>query len=109
VPIPVILGEFEQLVLLAVLAHSDGASAFDVKRRLDAVLPRAVSRGALYKTLERVAGKGWVSWTLDGADMPERGGYPRRRFHVTRAGIRALSDARSTLLKMWTGLEGVLS
>ena len=108
-PTPVILGEFEQLVLLAILAHGEGASAFDVKRRLDGVLPRAVSRGALYKTLDRVERKGWVIWTLDGEDFPERGGYPRRRFRVTQGGVRALADSRSTLLRMWTGLEGVLS
>jgi len=105
----VILGEFEQLVLLAILSQSAGASALEVKHRLDDVLPRAVSRGALYKTLDRAERKGWVGWTLDGEDFPERGGYPRRRFWVTPAGIRALADARSTLIRMWTGLEGVLS
>jgi DNA-binding PadR family transcriptional regulator len=107
-PTPLVLGEFEQLVLLAVLANAGGSSALDVKKRLDAVLPRRVSRGALYRTLDRVEGKGWLSWTLDDGDVPERGGYPRRRFRVTPAGIEALAGARAVLLEMWSGLDEVL-
>jgi DNA-binding PadR family transcriptional regulator len=107
-PTSVLLGEFEQLVLLAVLANAGGASAMEVKRRLDSVLPRRVSRGALYRTLDRVEGKGWLSWTLDEQDVPERGGYPRRRFRVTPAGVEALAGSRAVLLEMWNGLEEVL-
>jgi DNA-binding PadR family transcriptional regulator len=108
VPTPVLLGEFEQLVLLAILSHAGGASAIEIKQRLDAVLPRRVSRGALYRTLDRVEGKEWIGWTLDAGDVPERGGYPRRRFRVTPAGIQALAGSRAVLLEMWSGLEEVL-
>lgn len=107
-PTPVLIGEFEQIVLLAVLRESGGASALDIKRRLDAALPRSVSRGALYRTLDRVEGKGWVSWTVDDEDVPERGGYPRRRFRVTPSGIEALAASRAMLMGMWTGLEEVI-
>jgi PadR family transcriptional regulator PadR len=107
-PTPVLLGEFEQLVLLATLANAGGASALEIRKRLDEVLPRRVSRGALYRTLDRVEGKGWLSWTLDDGDVPERGGYPRRRFRVTKAGIDALAGSRALLLELWSGLEEVL-
>jgi DNA-binding PadR family transcriptional regulator len=108
VPTPLLLGEFEQLVLLAILGSPGGVSAIEIRQRLEALLPRAVSRGALYKTLDRVEAKGWVAWTLDDEDVPERGGYPRRRFRVTPEGVRALAGSRAVLLELWSGLEGVL-
>lgn len=109
-PTPVFLGEFEQVVLLAILGGDagDGTAALDVRRRLEELLGRSVSRGALYRTLDRIEHKGWVRWTVDEEDVPERGGYPRRRFTVTPRGIEALSSSRRVLLEMWSGLEEVL-
>lgn len=109
-PTPVILGEFEQVVLLAILGAGDGSgtAALEIRERLEEMLGRSVSRGALYRTLDRVEQKGWVRWTVDDEDVPERGGYPRRRFRVTPLGIEALSASRKVLLQMWSGLEEVL-
>ena len=107
-PTPILLGEFEQVVLLAILGSPGGVSALEIRQKLEELLPRTVSRGALYKTLDRVEAKGWISWAVDDEDVPERGGYPRRRFRVTPEGIRALAGSRAVLLTLWSGLEGVL-
>jgi DNA-binding PadR family transcriptional regulator len=102
---PRFLGEFEQIVLLAILQSRDEAFAVSILRELDRRAGRPVSRGTLYKTLERMEAKGLVAWsTEDGT--PERGGHPRRKFTVTARGIGALEESRATLLKMWEGLEG---
>lgn len=104
-PAPIFLGEFEQLVLLALLdvSREDGdAPVRALRRRLDEVAGRRVARGALYRTLDRLEGKGWVEWTLDETDVPERGGHPARRFRVTREGVAVLRASRDTLRGLWS-------
>ena len=101
------LGEFEQLVLLAILQLEDEGFALSILRELDRRAGRRVSRGALYKTLERLEEKKYVEWQVEEA-TPGRGGHPRRRFTVTREGVAALQRARDALLRFWKGLEGVL-
>ncbi len=101
------LGEFEQLVLLAILQLEDEGFALSILRELDRRAGRRVSRGALYKTLERLEEKQYVEWQVEEA-TPGRGGHPRRRFTVTREGVAALQRTRDALLRFWEGLEGVL-
>ena len=67
---------------------------------------RPLSRGALYRTLERLVEKGYLEWTV-GDSAPERGGLPRRLFALTPLGIEALAVVRRTLLHMWDGFEHV--
>ena len=100
-------GEFEQMVLLAILQLGDEAFALSVIHELDRRAGRPVSRGALYKTLERLEEKGLVEWDVE-ETIPGRGGHPRRLFRVTRSGIATLKVSRNTLLRLWEGLEGVL-
>ena len=104
---PRFLGEFEQMVLLAILRLKEGANAVSILRELDARAGRAVSRGTLYKTLERMEAKGLVQWVAEDGP-PERGGHPRRRFSVTGRGVRALQESREALQRLWQGLEGAL-
>ncbi len=99
--------EFEQMVLLAILQIGDDAFALPVLRELDSRAGRRVSRGALYKTLERIERKGFVDWDVEEA-TPGRGGHPRRRFRVTPLGITALQTSRDTLFRLWQGLDAVL-
>lgn len=100
------LGEFEQRVLLAILRRGDDAAAADVRRELERVLGRDVSRGAFYTTLERLEAKGLLTWDLrkrrSGGDLPER------YLEVTRAGMAELRDARRAMLEMWRGIEPML-
>ncbi|MGD8817642.1 MAG: helix-turn-helix transcriptional regulator [Acidobacteriota bacterium] len=98
------LGEFEQMVLLAVLQLKEEAHAPDVAAELERSAQRTVSRGALYSALDRLEKKGMVRWSIEAADS-ERGGYPKRRFEVTDAGMEMLKDSRAALLNLWAGLE----
>ena len=55
------LGEFEQMVLLAILQGGDEANALQIRRELEASANRSVSKGAFYTTLDRMEKKGWVT------------------------------------------------
>jgi len=100
------LGVFEQRVLLAVLRSGGDPSAADVRRELERLLDRDVSRGAFYTTLERLETKGLLTWDLRprsrGAELPER------YLQVTREGLAELREARRSMLEMWRGLEPLL-
>jgi PadR family transcriptional regulator PadR len=101
------IGELEQMVLLAILRLGDEAFALSVLRELDQRAGRRISRGALYKTLERLEDKELVTWDVEEA-TPDRGGHPRRRFRVTVSGIAALRVSRDALHRLWKGLDAVL-
>lgn len=102
-----LLGEFEQLVLLAILQAGDESYALPVRRSIEEVTERSVSRGALYRTLDRLDGKGLVSWTLEEA-TEGRGGHPLKRFAVTDRGLAALQRSREVVSRMSAGLERLL-
>ena len=101
------LGEFEQLVLLAVLQLGETADAASLRRRIEADAHRRVSRGALYATLDRLTAKGHLDWTIE-PTTPERGGIPRRRFRVTDPGMEAVRRSYGAVQTLARGLEGVL-
>jgi DNA-binding PadR family transcriptional regulator len=102
------LGEFEQMVLLAILQHDQRAFALEVRREIEVSASRSVSRGAFYTTLDRLEAKQLVRWTAEGGDAG-RDGLPQRRFMVTAEGVKALRASRKTLLELWRGLEDVLA
>ena len=90
------------------LVHDPSAALAAIREELLSVAQRRVTRGALYRTLERLEGKGLLSWHLEAAG-PSRGGHARRSFSVTAAGTRTLRRSRHVLLSLWNGLEEVLS
>jgi DNA-binding PadR family transcriptional regulator len=102
------LGEFEQMVLLAILQCAERAYGVEVRREIEAATGRPVSRGAFYTTLDRLEAKGLVRWAVRPAPEGFRGGLPQRRFRVTAAGLRELRASRKALTKLWHGLERVL-
>jgi PadR family transcriptional regulator len=104
---PAYLGEFEQLLLLAILRLGSDACGLEIARELDATAGRAISRGALYTSLDRLEDKGLLRWKV-AAGTPERRNLPRRQYAVTPAGLAALRASRDTLLRMWRGLDDVL-
>jgi DNA-binding PadR family transcriptional regulator len=104
---PTYLGEFEQLVLLAVLQLGDGACAVPVRQAIEQASGRSVSRGALYTTLERLEGKGLLASRM-GEPTEDRGGRARRYHAVTPAGVRALRAARDAVTRLSTGLDSIL-
>lgn len=100
------LGEFEQVVLLAVLRLEEGAYAVPVRREIEKRTRRSVARGALYVTLERLEDKGYLESRL--ADpTPERGGRAKRFYRVRPAGLAALRQSWAAWRSMWEGLEPV--
>lgn len=101
------LGEFEQMVLLAILQSGEEANALQIRRELEASADRRVSKGAFYTTLDRLEKKRFVSWR---ARVPGegRGGLPQRHFRVEPAGLDELRKSRAALVKLWRGLEEVL-
>ncbi|MBA2306090.1 MAG: helix-turn-helix transcriptional regulator [Acidobacteria bacterium] len=101
------LGEFEQIVLLAILRLGDEAYAIPVRAEIDARTGRDVARGALYTALERLGAKACVTSRMSDP-LPERGGRSRRYYTVTPAGLRALGASRAALLALWNGVESQL-
>lgn len=94
------LGEFEQLVLLAVLRLEEDATGTRIARELERRAARSVSRSALYTTLDRLEKKGFLRWKVRAATSSDRGGQPVRRFSVTQDGLEAIRQAHAA----WTGL-----
>lgn len=101
------LGEFEQLVLLAVLRLRKDAHASSVRATIEEGARRRVTRGALYATLDRLTTKGFLEWEVE-ESTPERGGIPRRRFRVTDAGVESLRRSYQAVRTLSRGLESVL-
>lgn len=102
-----LLGEFEQLVLLAILQNGDQGYALLIRRAIEDVTDRPVSRGALYRTLDRLGAKNLVGWELE-ETAADRGGNPRKRFRVTPQGVRALQRSRLVVSRLSAGLHDLL-
>lgn len=101
------LGEFEQMVLMAVLRLGDEAYAVTIREEIEQRTGRDVSRGAVYITLDRLEKKGYLDSRLADA-TPERGGRAKRYHRVSASGAAALKRSRGALEKMWHGLEPVI-
>jgi PadR family transcriptional regulator, regulatory protein PadR len=101
-----LLGTFEQIVLLAVLAAGEEAYGRSVLRMAQASLEevRSVSAGAVYATLDRLEAEGLLSSWLE-KGTPARGGRVRRFYRLTTRGASALTEARTTLQRMWRGVH----
>lgn len=102
------LGEFEQVVLLAVLRLDDEAYAVTVRDEILACTGRDVSRGSIYITLDRLETKGYLrSWLGD--PTPERGGRAKRYYALRPRALEALKETRRALVSLWRGLETKLA
>lgn len=101
------LGEFEQLVLIAVLhlrrRDEDEVYGVPIMDEIERRTERSVSRAAVYVTLRRLERKGLLtSWM--GESRAERGGKPRRCVDITREGEVALTESRKVMDRMWGDL-----
>ena len=99
------LGEFEQMVLLAVLCAEKDSEAYGITvyDELVARTKRRVARGAVYMTLDRLEKKGLLS-SYQTDPTPERGGRAKRCYQVTKPAMAALRESRRSLLSLWEGL-----
>jgi DNA-binding PadR family transcriptional regulator len=103
---PQALGEFEQMVLLAVLCAAQAGDAYGVTvhDELEQRTKRRVARGAVYMTLDRLEKKGLLeSYLTD--PTPERGGRAKRCYRVTKPALASLRASRRALVALWEGLE----
>jgi DNA-binding PadR family transcriptional regulator len=97
------LGEFELMILLAVIHLGEEAYGVPISRELERHRSRDVSVGSVYAALERLESKGLVASSL-GDPTPERGGKAKRYFRLTKAGLRQVHETRRVLSELWRAL-----
>jgi DNA-binding PadR family transcriptional regulator len=97
------LGEFEHIVLLALLRLEDCAYGVTVRQEIELRTDREASIGAVYATLDRLERKGYVT-SHRGDPTPERGGRSKRFFRVTADGVKAVNRTIRALRSMTEGL-----
>jgi PadR family transcriptional regulator PadR len=98
------LGEFEHLVLLAIMQLDDDAYGVRIRELIERRADRAVSFGAVYSTLRRMERKGYVRSRM-GDSEPVSGGRARKFFEVTPAGSALVMQSRRRLESMSRGLD----
>lgn len=106
--VPEYLGHFEHIVLLALIRLGETAYGVTVRREIEHRTGREVSIGAIYATLDRLEGKGFVRSRV-GEPTARRGGRAKRHFRITGRGITAVSRTQEALQKMSAGLGAVRS
>jgi DNA-binding PadR family transcriptional regulator len=94
-----LLGELEQLVLLAATHLGGDAYAVSIRDQIEARTGINLGRSSVYVTLDRLDRKGYVTSRF-GDPTPERGGKAKRCFRVTAAGERALAAAETAVARM---------
>lgn len=95
------LGEFELMILFAILHLGEQAYGVPSSRKLERHRGREVSIGSVYAALERLETKGLIASSF-GDPTPERGGKARRYFRVSREGMRQVNETRRVLTSLWT-------
>jgi DNA-binding PadR family transcriptional regulator len=98
------LGEFEHIVVLALLRLADQAYGVTVRQEIEVRISREVSIGAVYATLARLESKGYVNSYL-GDPTPERGGRSKRFFRLTAKGLAAVNRTHRALERMTDGIR----
>ena len=99
-------GDFEQLVLLAVVRLGEGAYGMTVRREIEKRTDRDISIGAVYSALDRMERKGWIE-SHRGDPTDERNSRAKRFFRIQPPGHGALAAALSRLDRMRDGLDGL--
>ena len=101
-------GQFEQLVLTAIVTLNDQAYGIPIHRKVQQLTkPKNVTLGAVYVTLDRLEDKGFVSSWLS-EPTPERGGRSKRYYRVEALGERALRESTATARRIWDALSEVM-
>ena len=97
------LGEFELMVLLALLRLGDNAYGVTISQEIEGRSGREVALGSVYAALDRLEEKGLVASKL-GDPTAERGGRAKRYFRLTGEGLREVRQTQQALVSLWTGL-----
>ncbi|HUO01978.1 MAG TPA: helix-turn-helix transcriptional regulator [Rhizomicrobium sp.] len=106
------VGQFEQLVLTAILTLGENAYGVTIHAKVESISSaKSVARGAVYATLDRMEDKGLISSRLSDP-VKERGGRSRRYYRLEKTGEKALRESVQTaqrlheiLARNWKGLR----
>jgi PadR family transcriptional regulator, regulatory protein PadR len=98
------LGEFEQMVMLAILRIRGDAYGVPIVEEIEARTGRAVAPASVHVTLRRLEQKGLITTWLS-EPLPERGGRARRCVRVEPEGLRQLRESRDMMNALWTGVD----
>lgn len=101
------LGEFEELVLLAVCILYDDAYGLAIMDEIEKRTGRTVTISSVHKALMRLEQKGFLHSRMGGA-TEERGGRKKRLFTITGSGKSALQEAREMRNGMWQAIPQVV-
>ena len=104
---PRTIGEFEQIVLMALLRLGPDAYGVSVRGEIEARTGRTIAPGALYTALDRLEIRGLVRSRL-GDPTPARGGKRKRLYSVQPAGERELARISESLRLMANGMQARL-
>jgi len=104
---PESVGQFEQIILTAILSLRDEAYGVTIhEKAVQLAAPRKISLGAVYVTLDRLEDKGLVSsWLSD--PTPERGGRSKRFYRLEALGERALEESAATAKRVADTVEEI--
>jgi PadR family transcriptional regulator PadR len=102
------IGEFEHMILLAVLRLDENAYAVTVREEILKHTGRELSRGAIYITLDRLENKGFLKSRL-GEPTAERGGRAKRYYSLRPVAFKVLKESRKALESLWRGQEARLA
>ena len=97
------LGEFEQMVLLAVVRLEDNAYGMTIRQDIETRTDRSVTIGAIYAALERLSSKRYLRSSVSGPE-PIRGGRSKRTYRLTATGEKALAHSTLMMARMSEGL-----
>ena len=97
------LGEFEEIVILAIAILNNEAYSVAIKDEIEARLARSVSMGALHTALNRLEDKGYLR-SFAGEGTEERAGRPKRYFEITAMGKKAMIHAKETRDELWRAI-----
>jgi PadR family transcriptional regulator, regulatory protein PadR len=97
------LGEFEEIVILAIAIQNGAAYSVSIKDEIEARLSRTVSLGALHTALKRMEEKGYLK-SYAGEANDDRAGRPKRYFEITAMGKKAMQNAKETRDDLWKAI-----
>ncbi|HYR85900.1 MAG TPA: PadR family transcriptional regulator [Terriglobia bacterium] len=89
---PETLGNFEQMVLTAVMRLGAEAYGVAINDKVGEIAGKPTNLGSVYVTLDRLEAKGYLSSKLT-EPLPERGGQPKRYYQMKADGVRVLNDS----------------
>src|SRR5262245_53281245 len=101
------IGQFEQVVLTAILALDSNAYGVTIHGSVEELVqPKRVSLGAVYATLDRLEGKGLISSWLS-EPTAARGGRSKRHYRLERPGELALHESALAAKRICDTVEHV--